>query len=87
MHHLRPHRTTRPVPRLAVERHMRQMIRTRWELGKRPDFADLKLLKWAHMLGPRSHFSTKFRCYIDALGNALRAAAAPDDPPSAEPVR
>ena len=58
----------RPLPRLAVERHMRQMIRTCWELGKRPEFADLKLWKWAHMLGFRGHFSTKSRCYSIALG-------------------
>jgi len=58
----------RPLPRLAVERHMRQMIRTCWELGKRPEFADLKLWKWAHMLGFRGHFSTKSRCYSITLG-------------------
>nr|WP_308283182.1 hypothetical protein [Streptomyces hygroscopicus] len=29
------------------------MIRTCWELGKLPGFADLKLWKWAHMLGFR----------------------------------
>ncbi|MFJ4677592.1 replication initiator [Kitasatospora sp. NPDC088783] len=52
----------RPLPRLAVERHVRQMIRTCWELGKRPEFADLKLWKWAHMLGFCGHFSTKSRC-------------------------
>ncbi|MCX4757002.1 replication initiator [Kitasatospora purpeofusca] len=58
----------RPLPRLAVERHVRQMIRTCWELGKRPEFADLKLWKWAHMLGFRGHFSTKSRCYSVTLG-------------------
>lgn len=49
------------------------MIRTCRELGKRPDFADLKLWKWAHMLGLRGHFSTKSRCYSVTLG-ALRDA-------------
>ncbi len=52
------------------------MIRTCWELGKRPEFADLKLWKWAHMklwkwahmLGFRSLFSSKSRCYSVALG-------------------
>ncbi|MGW3073007.1 replication initiator [Kitasatospora sp. NPDC001132] len=58
----------RPLPRLAVERHVRQMIRTCWELGKRPEFAELKLWKWAHMLGFRGHFSTKSRCYSVTLG-------------------
>ncbi|MFB0627549.1 replication initiator [Streptomyces sp. AB3(2024)] len=63
----------RPLPRLAVARHVRQMIRTCWELGKLPEFADLKLWKWAHMLGFRGHFSTKSRCYSVTLG-ALREA-------------
>lgn len=63
----------RPLPRLAVARHVRQMIRTCWELGKRPEFADLKLWKWAHMLGFRGHFSTKSRSYSTTLG-ALRDA-------------
>ncbi|MEF2529208.1 MULTISPECIES: replication initiator [Streptomyces] len=63
----------RPLPRLAVARHMRQMIRSCWELGKLPEFAVLKLWKWAHMLGFRGHFSTKSRSYSVTLG-ALRAA-------------
>ncbi|MEU0922077.1 replication initiator [Streptomyces cyaneofuscatus] len=63
----------RPLPRLAVARHVRQMIRTCWDLGRLPEFADLKLWKWAHMLGFRGHFSTKSRAYSVTLG-ALRAA-------------
>ncbi|MGW6602804.1 replication initiator [Streptomyces sp. NPDC055036] len=63
----------RPLPRLAVAGHVRQMIRTCWELGKLPEFADLKLWKWAHMLGFRGHFSTKSRAYSTTLG-ALRDA-------------
>ncbi|SCD46106.1 hypothetical protein GA0115244_104147 [Streptomyces sp. DvalAA-19] len=55
------------------------MIRTCWELSKLPEFADLKLWKWAHMLGFRGHFSTKSRSYSTTLG-ALRAAAAPGTP-------
>ncbi|GGS07412.1 replication initiation protein [Streptomyces nojiriensis] len=61
----------RPLPRLAVARHVRQMIRTCWELGRLPEFADLKLRKWEHMLGFRGHFSTKSRSYSTTLG-ALR---------------
>ncbi|WP_347404519.1 replication initiator [Streptomyces sp. MST-110588] len=61
----------RSLPRLAVKRHVCQMIRTCWELGKHPEFADLKLWQWAHMLGFRGHFSTKSRCYSVTLG-ALR---------------
>ncbi|MEU0377040.1 replication initiator [Streptomyces cyaneofuscatus] len=63
----------RPLPRLAVARHVRQMIRTCWELGRLPEFAELKLRKWAHMLGFRGHFSTKSRRYSVTLG-ALRDA-------------
>ncbi|WP_433571572.1 replication initiator [Streptomyces sp. CA-251247] len=63
----------RPLPRLAVARHVRQMIRTCWELGRLPEFAHLKLWKWAHMLGFRGHFSTKSRAYSTTLG-ALRDA-------------
>ncbi|MFJ2671641.1 replication initiator [Streptomyces sp. NPDC087525] len=63
----------RPLTRLAVARHVRQMIRTCWELGRLPEFAHLKLRKWAHMLGFRGHFSTKSRSYSTTLG-ALRDA-------------
>ncbi|RKN36873.1 replication initiator [Streptomyces hoynatensis] len=59
------------VASLPAARHARQMIRTCWELGQLPDFAGLKLWKWAHMLGFRGHFSTKSRCYSTTLG-ALR---------------
>lgn len=64
---------TRPLPRLAVARHVRQMIRTCWDLGRLPEFTGLKLWKWAHMLGFRGHFSTKSRHYSTTLG-ALREA-------------
>ncbi|MFE9838129.1 replication initiator [Streptomyces sp. NPDC005551] len=77
----------RPLPQLAVARHVRQMIRTCWELGKLPEFAELKLWKWAHMLGFRGHFSTKSRRYSTTLG-ALRAEAAhgaPNRPTPASP--
>ncbi|TQK52563.1 hypothetical protein FBY35_3006 [Streptomyces sp. SLBN-118] len=63
----------RPLTRLPVARHVRQMIRTCWELGELPEFAHLKLRKWAHMLGFRGHFSTKSRSYSTTLG-ALRDA-------------
>ncbi|MGY4919931.1 replication initiator [Streptomyces sp. 900116325] len=66
----------RPLPRLAVGRHVRQMIRTCWELGRLPEFADLKLWKWAHMLGFRGHFSTKSRRYSVTLGSLRDARRA-----------
>ncbi|MFI1096308.1 replication initiator [Streptomyces sp. NPDC020917] len=60
-----------PVRHLAVQRHVRQMIRTAWDLGGSPSLAHLNLRKWAHMLGFRGHFSTKSRRYSTTLG-ALR---------------
>ncbi|WP_343035611.1 replication initiator [Isoptericola sediminis] len=51
---------------LAVARHVRQMIRTCWELGRLPEFADLKLWKWAHMLdfrGPRAWRTEQARAH------------------------
>ncbi|MFD4536180.1 replication initiator [Kitasatospora sp. NPDC058397] len=81
---------SRQLPRPAVERHVRQMIRTCWDLGQRPEFADLKLWKWAHMLGFRGHFSTKSRCYSSAATALTTArATAPASPPatSASPPR
>lgn len=52
------------------------MIRTCWELGKLPEFADLKLWKWAHTLGFRCHFSTKSRRYSTTLGTLRDARRA-----------
>ncbi|MEU5771795.1 replication initiator [Streptomyces venezuelae] len=56
---------------LPIQHHARQMIRTAWDLGHLPEFAHLKLWKWAHMLGFRGHFSSKSRAYSTTLG-ALR---------------
>ncbi|MFJ8251267.1 replication initiator [Streptomyces sp. NPDC094466] len=60
-----------PVTALPVQHHVRQMIRTAWNLGHLPELAHLNLWKWAHMLGFRGHFSTKSRAYSTTLG-ALR---------------
>ena len=62
-----------PIRDLHVATHVRQMIRTCWDLGQHPEFAPLKLWKWAHMLGFKGHFSTKSRRYSTTLG-ALRGA-------------
>ncbi len=51
------------------------MILTCWHLGALPELEDLRLRKWAHMLGFRGHFSTKSRAYSVTLG-ALRQARA-----------
>jgi hypothetical protein len=47
------------------------MILTCWHLGALPELKELRLRKWAHMLGFRGHFSTKSRAYSVTLG-ALR---------------
>lgn len=47
------------------------MILTCWRLGALPELEELRLRKWAHMLGFRGHFSTKSRAYSVTLG-ALR---------------
>ncbi|WP_335971553.1 replication initiator [Streptomyces sp. CA2R106] len=60
-----------PVRHLVVQQHIRQIIRTAWDLGGSPALAHLNLRKWAHMLGFRGHFSTKSRRYSTTLG-ALR---------------
>ncbi|MCZ4095689.1 MULTISPECIES: replication initiator [unclassified Streptomyces] len=62
-----------PLVHLVVQRHVRQMIRTAWDLGGIPDLAHLKLRHWAHMLGFRGHFSSKSRRYSTTLGE-LRGA-------------
>ncbi|MFF3413448.1 replication initiator [Streptomyces sp. NPDC002698] len=54
-----------------VTDHARQMILTCWRLGALPELGELRLRKWAHMLGFRGHFSTKSRAYSVTLG-ALR---------------
>ncbi|WP_434581738.1 replication initiator [Carbonactinospora thermoautotrophica] len=57
----------------GITDHALRMIATCWALGDRPEYADLHLKRWAHMLGFRGHFLTKARRYSTTLG-ALRAA-------------
>ncbi|MER7831517.1 replication initiator [Streptomyces sp. NPDC095602] len=59
----------------GVTDHARQMILTCWHLGARPELEDLRLRKWAHMLGFRGHFSTKSRAYSVTLGALRRERA------------
>jgi hypothetical protein len=50
----------------GISDHHRRIIQTCWDLGdttKHPHYADLKLRRWAHMLGFRGHFLTKSRAY------------------------
>ncbi len=60
-----------PITDLPVHGHVREVIRTAWNLGHLPEFAELRLWKWAHMLGFRGHSSSKSRRYSTTLG-ALR---------------
>ncbi|MFD9717428.1 replication initiator [Streptomyces sp. NPDC059076] len=57
----------------GVTDHAKQLILTCWRLGARPELDELRLRKWAHMLGFRGHFATKSRAYSTTLG-ALRQA-------------
>ena len=57
---------------LPVGDHARRHIAECLRLGRLPQFADLRLTAWAHMLGFRGHFSTKSRAYSITLGS-LRA--------------
>ncbi|TYB50042.1 replication initiation protein [Actinomadura chibensis] len=69
-------RRLRPADELAtlpITSHARRLIGECLRLGALDEFADLRLVQWAHMLGFRGHFSTKSRRYSTTLG-ALRAA-------------
>ncbi|MER7702166.1 replication initiator [Kitasatospora sp. NPDC097605] len=69
----RPVRLLVEIAQHDIPEHARRLIRTCWNLGARPELAELRLRAWAHMLGFRGHFSTKTRKYSTTLG-ALRDA-------------
>ncbi len=71
----RPLKFLAELAQLDISDHARRLIRTAWTLGARKDLEHLRLRTWAHMLGFRGHFSTKFRRYSTTLG-ALRDARA-----------
>jgi hypothetical protein len=71
----RPIKFLAELAHLDITDHARQLVRTAWTLGARPELEDLRLRAWAHMLGFRGHFSTKTRRYSTTLG-ALRTARA-----------
>jgi len=60
------------LPALGVSAHHRRMIQTAWDLGGLPEYQDLNLRRWAHMLGFRGHFLTKSRAYSSTF-RRLRA--------------
>ena len=71
----RPIRTRYDLAMLDVPDHPRRMINACWTLATRPEYADLRLRPWAHMLGFRGHFLAESRSYSTTL-TALRQARA-----------
>lgn len=65
--------TREDVDRLDVAEHLDRMALTAWALGALGQFEDLRLRRWAHMLGFRGHVATRSRGYSTTLG-ALRRA-------------
>jgi hypothetical protein len=61
---------------LDVPAHVAELVRACWELGARPSLVELRLRKWAHMLGFGGHFSSKSRRYSTTLGALRRARVA-----------
>jgi hypothetical protein len=61
---------------LEVPAHVAELVRACWELGSRPGLRELRLWKWAHMLGFGGHFSSKSRRYSTTLGALRRARVA-----------
>ena len=46
---------------LDLPAHVAELVRASWELGARPGLGELRLWKWAHVLGFGGHISTKRR--------------------------
>jgi hypothetical protein len=61
---------------LGLPAHVAELVRACWELASRPGLRELRLRKWAHMLGFGGHFSTKSRRYSTTLGALRRARVA-----------
>ncbi|GAA3657983.1 replication initiator protein RepSA [Lentzea roselyniae] len=59
----KPIRSELDIELLRVSDHHRRMIQTAWDLGANPLYEELKLRRWAHMLGFRGHFLSKSQRY------------------------
>ena len=68
-------RSAEHIEQLVIPEHHKQLMRTAWRLGGVPEFAELNLRKWAHMLGFRGHFLTKSRRYSTTFGQIRRTRA------------
>jgi hypothetical protein len=71
----RPIRYASQISALKVNEHARRMIWTCFTLADLPEYHDLRLRQWAHMLGYRGHFSTKSRRYSVTLTQLRQARA------------
>lgn len=70
------------IDKLAVNQHLRELVRECWRLGGMPQYRELRLRAWAHTLGYRGHWTTKSRQYsttFTELRDARRRHAAQDD--------
>lgn len=63
------------IENLRVNDHVRALVETCWSLAARPEYKDLHLRRWAHMLGFGGHWGTKSRTYSTTFA-ALRDARA-----------
>jgi hypothetical protein len=55
--------TAADIDALEASTHAKAMMRTALDLAEVPHLADLRLDRWAHMLGYRGHFLTKSRAF------------------------
>ncbi|MDN3360188.1 replication initiator [Actinomadura sp. DC4] len=71
----RPIRYATQISSLKVSEHARRMIWTCFTLAGLPEYQELRLRKWAHMLGYGGHFSSKSRRYSVTLTQLRQARA------------
>jgi hypothetical protein len=91
----RPIRYATQISSLEVSEHARRMIWTCFTLADLPEYHELRLRKWAHMLGYGGHFSSKSRRYSVTLtelrqaraDHAAQAARQADGRPEPDPNR
>ncbi|MEU5877181.1 replication initiator [Spirillospora sp. NPDC047279] len=71
----RPIRFASQIGSLKVSDHARRLIWTCFALADMPEYHDLRLRQWAHMLGYGGHFSSKSRRYSVTLAQLRQARA------------
>ncbi|MCP2337238.1 replication initiator [Actinomadura rupiterrae] len=71
----RPIRFPSQIRTLKVSEHARRMIWACFALADQPEYGDLRLRNWAHMLGYGGHFSSKSRRYSVTLTQLREARA------------